>query len=186
VASYFYIGGLADPWYYRFAPSEMMLFGLGALSYHAHARLRWSAATQKRVGAGALLVAIVLVGFRGLLGPARAALHIAIAPLMLWDPVLLGVMVLSAPVIFALTRAHRLDRFLGDLSYPFYLSHVAVAAALSGWAAPNAGLGSVVYVGTTFAVSIALLVLIDRPLTKLRARRFGAQSHRRKTADEAA
>jgi peptidoglycan/LPS O-acetylase OafA/YrhL len=167
-----------DPWYYRFVISEMMLFGLGGLGYHVYARFPKSDRRIHLLGAGTLVVAFIIVGFRFILGPLQPVFETGFLPLMLWDPATLLFMALFVSAIFAFARTNAFDRLLGDLSYPVYLSHVGIAAALSLWTGANPLVGNLVYVTAILGVSAALIVFIDRPITKFRARRLGAQHHR--------
>jgi peptidoglycan/LPS O-acetylase OafA/YrhL len=38
---------------------------------------------------------------------------------------------LSIPFVFAITKTSQIDRFLGDLSYPIYVSHLLVIGAFA-------------------------------------------------------
>ena len=89
---------------------------------------------------------------------------------------------LSAWVVLSLIEAAPgpLDRLAGDLSYPVYLLHTTVAA----WFLPVFGFGrSLAFFAVSFAATLAaswmLLVLVDRPMQRLRPGRIsvgGTQS----------
>jgi peptidoglycan/LPS O-acetylase OafA/YrhL len=170
--SYLYIGQIADPWYYRFAISEQLYFGLGALSYHAW-RALGDSPRARAIGAAAMFVLIVGTVFRKFFG-----LPQMFAGLMLVDPVFLALFALFIPAIFFFSRSNSWDRFVGELSYPFYLCHIGVGAALSVWTPPNIWVAHGAYFGLALLVSVALLIFIDLPVTRLRTRLFGAQGFR--------
>lgn len=100
-----------DPWSYRFFPAEMFFFLLGILSfklYNATERInipQW--------------VLVIVTGF-------------TIAVIMLFNVLLLQFhqyvyflcFSLAIPFIFRLTQKSRLDRVLGEYSYPLYITHV--------------------------------------------------------------
>jgi peptidoglycan/LPS O-acetylase OafA/YrhL len=97
------------------------------------------------------------------------------APLMLVDPEFLLLFAILIPAVFQFTRQSRLDRMVGELSYPLYLSHMGVGAALSLWTPPNALTAYGGYFGSALLVSAGLLVVIDIPVSRLRAWLFGAR-----------
>ncbi len=169
-----YFGELVDPWYYRFVVSEMALFGLGGLAYHCYVRYAPLQRIAVQAGAAALGIAVLIVGFRQFLGPLQPAFGQAIPALNLYDPLLLAFMILFVPAIFAFTRKNAFDRYIGELSYPVYLTQVGVAAALSPWSEGDKILGSLTYAVSILLVSGILLLIVDRPVTRLRANRFGA------------
>jgi len=66
------------------------------------------------------------------------------------------------------------DRWLGDLSYPVYLSHFIGAGLLNVTASELILPGTLAYAGAAAAISIAMsaiyVVAVDRPVQRLRAR----------------
>jgi len=177
----FYILGLTeDPWPYRTTAGEMMLFAAGGLSYFAGRGL-----VKEKPGPLLLVVAlggwiaiILLCAARNLVFafPAVVATYpLLYEPLVLREPVFLLLIILWAPLIFLVTRNSRIDAFLGDLSYPVYLSHMLIANTLNipyGGPAPH---GAIPYVLIVIGASTALLYLVEYPVNHLRARRFGAR-----------
>jgi len=169
--SYLYIGKVADPWYYRFAPSELALFALGGLAYHVWHSADPGSRRMRIIGVAAMCVLITTTAFhRSLWQPG------VIVPLMIVNPIFLGIVVTFIAPIFVVTRVNSLDRLLGELSYPMYLCHIAVGAALSMWFPVGAPALRWTYVALVFAASAALLAVVDLPVTRLRARHFGAKS----------
>jgi len=80
---------------------------------------------------------------------------------------------LALPALFDLSRRSRLDGWLGELSYPIYLAHLAVGAVITSllgsfeqgnWFAVGAVAGTVL-------VSIAYVRLIDAPFERWRQSR---------------
>ena len=100
-----------DPWSYRFFPAEMFFFLLGILSYKLYN------ATEKINIPKWVLV--IVMGF-------------TIAVILLFDVLLLQFhqyvyflcFALAIPFIFRFTQKNRLDRVLGEYSYPLYITHV--------------------------------------------------------------
>jgi peptidoglycan/LPS O-acetylase OafA/YrhL len=167
-----------DPWDYRFAPAEMMLFGAGGLSYFWAQRWRVRLPDAAvRFGPALCLamigLAIVIVPPVGMF--VRNALGQSFMP-ALWLPMpgFLLTVALACPVLFYGWRKTTWDIALGELSYPIYISHVSVFEVLRR-SVPDALLaGNLLYVATTIAFSAALLILVGLPVDRIRAR-FGAR-----------
>ena len=138
-------------WNYNFFPTELVFFLMGALLYHGRRTSlfkRWGPmlATFAPYGTG-----LALFTFHGL-------------PLALSY----GAVILSIPFLFELTRRNRVDRWVGELSYPLYMVHFVVIFATQGFApdfAQSGRFGSFVVI-TSLALSIAvwryLVVPVDR------------------------
>jgi peptidoglycan/LPS O-acetylase OafA/YrhL len=149
------IGTLPEfPWQQRFFPLELWFFVLGMLAHRAYAK----GIAIPHLGWPALAAAITLVLF----------IHHS-DTLGGWTPrnalILTGALAVLLPFVFALSRNWKLDRVVGELSYPVYLVHVTVLAAL-----PLARNHIALSVLLTLAAALPLLFLIDRPVDRLRAR----------------
>lgn len=112
--------GLQDPWNYRFFPTELALFVLGALSHQL-----WRPFVQAKgfltPGSAASITSIMVV-----LLLVCVALHI-------W-PIripLLAIFVLSLPFLFHFQRLRPWDHWIGELSYPIYILHWSVMYPVS-------------------------------------------------------
>ncbi|MGY6270544.1 acyltransferase family protein [Achromobacter denitrificans] len=109
--------GLSDPWTYRFFPTELALFLIGSLS-HQVLLPRYKAWVQKfkrlpELGVG-ILFAYCLAHFSiGINPTVRDGLAV-----LLFAAVL--------PLAFLFQSRHRLDRAIGELSYPIYICHSLV------------------------------------------------------------
>lgn len=154
-------GLVDDPWSYRFFPSELHLFLLGALGYRAYRRLRAKQAFRPWQGVFALAAAITMIAF---------CWHTR-----LWHHPDLPKLLFAAavPFIFALTRTNAVDRWLGELSYPLYVVHILVIQAVrfAGYASLH------VTVLWSLAAAVFLMLAVDQPFERLRqgwiARRKG-------------
>lgn len=144
-----------DPWTYRFFPVEIGSFVAGMLIYRSMKHRTASVPTQ-RVGLVGLIAAALLLSIFPDHWLTRAGFYAYCA----W----------ALPLAFQLTRSHRLDRYLGELSYPVYLSHLLVisVALYSGWSGPRLAALIVVMV---LAASIALHEAVQQPVDRYRATR---------------
>jgi peptidoglycan/LPS O-acetylase OafA/YrhL len=150
--------GLAhDPWSYRFLPSEFPLFILGIFGYRFYATNRDRLSTSRFLrGCGAALLCgwvawIVLYNetnhtYRG-------------TAFLLYSA-------LSIPFVFSLVKRSRVDQFLGDLSYPIYLSHYPIMLVVIQWW-DNAGM---YVVPLTVAFSVVFQSLVARKIEGYRHR----------------
>ena len=160
-----------NPWTYRFAPAEMMLFAAGGLAYFAgrnffprHPRVTSIACVASLAAVGLYIFAESYVS--QMIGNWDDVL----TPLLLIHngPPLLLMTVAAAPLFYG-TRNSRLDQIAGELSYPMYISHFSIIALLGVPPADNA-----LYVAIVIAVSFGLFYGIIIPTDWLRLR-FGAR-----------
>ena len=151
-------GFSGDPWSYRFFPSELALFLAGSLGYLVLAAPTKMQSMQARTllpGIAVLIVACLSVN--GSHGTARLASL----------PVLAGV-ILGVPYLFKATKDIAWDKYLGELSYPLYISHL-----LAAWIVlPETYTGVYLALLMTLAFSVALYHLVDRPIDRWRQTRL--------------
>jgi len=169
--------GRSDPWTYRFFPSELALFLIGALSQQMLlprfqrlcARLPW----LPGAGVGALL-ALSFSHFQEPINPTlRDALFLAVAATVL-------------PLAFIFQCRHKWDRLVGELSYPLYISHMLVILLFSGLGAGAGALhstrGWAAIVMASVAAAVALNVSIAAPIKRVR-RRLKTSSEQARTLE---
>lgn len=142
-------------WQGRFFPTVLFLFLLGMF---AHRALPLASAAPKAVGwvaaAGAFAL-IVCLPMLGLPGEAGAwVIYLAIT--------------CTIPFIFNAFKDNKLDRWIGELSYPMYLSHLLIVALVLTFEPPFAAWVAIL---ATFAVSALFLVLVDGPVDRWRQKR---------------
>lgn len=110
-------GFSSDPWSYRFFPSELMFFLLGILAYRLYQWLeRWVQGRQIAIMASRVVYSLVIL----------AIVAYPYLPNFYKYPLFLLGFFLSLPFIFLLSRSWRLDRYIGELSYPLYISHIFI------------------------------------------------------------
>lgn len=108
--------GMNDPWDYRFFPAELALFVSGALVHQLvrpwYARL-WDERMQFKLG----LWACAMLSLAILFYP-----YIPL-PALLKSAALFALFLPCLPLIFVVQSQSRLDRSVGELSYPIYIGH---------------------------------------------------------------
>jgi peptidoglycan/LPS O-acetylase OafA/YrhL len=154
--------GLAntDPWTYRFFPTELALFLLGALA-HQMLLPRYRA---WRLDRHALPITLGVVGCV-LVYPWVPAPELAKSGL------LIGLAMVTLPALFVFQHRRTWDQWIGELSYPVYINHLVLVGAfgvLGLGANPN------VHAFATIIGSVALAVVMNRyigqPIDELRHR----------------
>ena len=168
---------MGDPWTYRFMPSELCMFGFGSIAYHVHrSSVTWVPFTLWRhitmvlgmIGLSFLIVAIAFHTF-------GSGLWRSSESLFLYSPLLLLVIALFVGPIFSLTKNSKLDRWLGDMSYPSYLAHVGVFSAMTAMGYQIGIVTILVFTVSTLLIAAALLWLVDGPVAYFRKSRLHAQ-----------
>ena len=97
-----YVGLSQDPWNYRYFPLELPFFLFGVMSY------RYSSFFPKWT------IVLFPVLILSMIFPSY--LFIALLPFCI-------------PAIFRYSKSWKVDKYMGDLTYPFYLSHTLFLAA---------------------------------------------------------
>lgn len=131
--AYWRLGLNHDPWTYRFFPFELGLFLFGMLGYrlyvksapyHPPQRFRCVSLRSYLVAAGLLMLTLyVLVGTVWNIGDVTTQDLGPLASFPLW--------IVIIPVLFFVFGNQKLDRMIGELSYPIYLVHFVVVAVAS-------------------------------------------------------
>jgi peptidoglycan/LPS O-acetylase OafA/YrhL len=147
-------------WQGRFFPTALFLFVLGMLAHRAlpfAARLHKSAGWLACIGALAVVIGLPHVG----IDPAaqRWIVYFTIAA--------------AAPFAFNATKNLSVDRWIGDLSYPIYLTHLAVIGLVLTYSPPFA---IWLAIGGSLVLSIALLLFVDHPVDRWRQARARAET----------
>jgi peptidoglycan/LPS O-acetylase OafA/YrhL len=142
---------------------QLPYFLLGMLSYRM---LRGTILGRlPRAAAGLLQLAVAALTFSGwpVMGKASGLVYLAVA----WTTV---------PVLFQGTRQSAADRWIGELSYPIYLVHIPVKWVLLASRGverkDTVEIAGGALIMATLVVATVLVVFVDRPLERLRRRRF--------------
>lgn len=142
-------------WQGRFFPTVFFLFLLGML---AHRALPLAERSPKWIGWVAGITLLSLIVFLPALKPdpelGRWLVYFAIA--------------IATPFIFNVSRHLSGDRWIGDLSYPIYLSHLVVIGVVLTFSLPQPVW---LAIGGTLAFSVLLMVLVDMPVDRWRQAR---------------
>ncbi len=130
---YWRMGLAHDPWDYRFSPFEISLFLFGMLGYRLYARKTLCHPSQRfrcvtnfsYLVAFPIFLLLLYVHAKGVGYIGRIAGN-ELGALITYPFWILGI-----PVLFFAFGNHKLDRIIGELSYPIYLIHFTVMAFMS-------------------------------------------------------
>lgn len=149
----------ADPWSYRFFPSELAFFVSGMLVYRASRSGQGIGAWLPLAGLGALLGFAELIGVMGEGNLAYRAMRV----------VLFAILLAGIAPLFRASARSKWDAWLGGLSYPLYVSHVLVIWCLTAMAGAHADLAHrALTIAAVLGVAVLLKHLVDDPLDRYR------------------
>ena len=160
-ATAFLCGFSADPWSYRFFPFELALFAAGALSHQILLPLA-QGVPPKHVMGGTIAMLILAASSTALpiIEPFRSILVFSLA---------FG----ALPLIFLYQRNHSWDAYIGQLSYPLYIVHWAVAMVVLEFAHRLGRVEPPFFSGIVLALSLVGALVLDfavvRPVERIRA-----------------
>lgn len=143
-------------WQGRFFPTMLFMFLLGMLAYRA---LPLAAKLPKAIGWLALGVLLAYCASYTLLPMEPLASR--------W--ITYAVVTLTVPWIFNAFKDSAFDRWIGDLSYPVYLSQLLVVGAVLVYEPP---FPIVIAFAATFAISALVLICIEHPIDRWRQARL--------------
>lgn len=163
-----------DPWTYRFFPTEMAFFLLGILSYRLYKY--WTNINMSSYIYWGFLILVVTISVNYNLINIKlfqSFFMFKIFSFQQWF--YFAVISLSIPLLFRFTKKNKLDRIIGELSYPIYISHIFIWWVLnnifniqhSDWYL------SIVMVSITVAFSYFLFIIVINPMEKIRQSRVG-------------
>ncbi|WP_417735098.1 acyltransferase family protein [Rosistilla oblonga] len=178
ITAYELFGLAHDPWTYRFTPFAMALFLTGMIACRLTRQIE-PKVVQFMEHFGPSLISgypAQVVGFMaafwiGLFLTEQIAntvpVHYAdLVSYLGWAAII--------PLLFAVTKSNKLDRWLGELSYPVYLVHYFIVSLIAAtytrapWL-PESARASIV-AGISIAISTILLVWIVAPVERRRSR----------------
>jgi len=152
------IGKNLDPWTYRFFPAEMALFTMGALSFHFY-KMKYFNIIQNNIKTILFFFICILILYNYLpitFGGNKRFIFYSIFAFLL-------------PYFFYYSKNNKLDRNIGELSYPIYLCHlfalslstkIFIILKLKGMI-----IGAVLI---TILLSLFLTFIVQKPFNKIR------------------
>lgn len=158
----FNLGFDLDPWTYRFFPFELVLFIFGVLAFRFSQVLNRANSQNREVQRFVLLSIVVCLFFWQ---------YVPTSPSFGAIPPFYFIFALSIPVLFDLTKNAKVDRYVGELSYPICLTHNLVAQAVLVFTGKNQFSYPISTLCITLLCSI-LLAALQTPIDTWRHRRL--------------
>lgn len=154
-----YLGfGNVDPWSYRFFPTELAIFLLGALSHQVLMPIyrKWAGIESISTYVTLTFIAFALT-FNAIFQGVNQDLSGAFAILTF---------ALIVPFTFIFTVRNKWDARIGDLSYPIYIGHALVLFVVGKYF-PRMGITDVFYLAMANVVfSVAFAIFLHRVAEK--------------------
>lgn len=156
---YFHFHLRNDPWIYRFFPTELAFFLMGVVSYHIYKKIQ-NLNIEK--------IYLKLIWFCVI----GVTLFHSFLPLPRKDSLYLIGFFITLPFVFILTKNWKKDAYIGELSYPIYISHILIFTVIKAFNIPIAGSG----LGITLAIltigfSVILNNVVAKRVEKIRQKR---------------
>ncbi|MCU0431131.1 MAG: acyltransferase [Cytophagaceae bacterium] len=157
-----YQSGLShDPWNYRFFPLEISYFLLGSISYRIYRYIpsaTWITPVRLKILASVPLLYSIgypVLRFQGS------------------EYVYACVFFLSIPFLFYLTKNWKWDTYIGELSYPMYLTHIVLLFGLK-YISPDVSpvWAAIGYFASVIGLSMLLNEVISKGVERIRKRSF--------------
>ena len=157
LASYGYNG---VPWNYMFFPTQLMFFMAGILSYKLYKKIQHvNISRALLVGMYMVLLAVLLLYYQ------------FFAETYLKQTILFLAVALLMPASFILTKKSKTDRFLGNLSYPIYISQALIIKFVAIKSFPKVISPGFTALVIIIAFSIVLDYVVTRPIENYRQKR---------------
>lgn len=149
----------ADNWYNSFLPFSLHSFLLGAIAARLAAeRVIYEKYFALFISGGVLFAGLWFFKLNTLIPDGDV--------LALWG------LFCIIPIIFRYSNNSRLDKWIGDLSYPIYLNHLLIIAVLGNSFDLLPHTYVLLAIISSCAMAVAMVYCIDRPLESFRHRRL--------------
>lgn len=135
------------PWDYMFFPTQLMFFMAGCISYHLYSRIKNNPPKSffLRCNFCLMLIALMLYSYLFANTYVKQAIFFPLITLLI-------------PGTFILTKNSKIDRYLGNLSYPIYISQMLIISITRANSFPKIfGQGF-----TTLMIVLLFSVLLER------------------------
>lgn len=140
-----------DPWIFRFFPSQLLLFLAGNLSYRVYTAIKTRIQLSK---AGVYCILFFTT--------AITIAYSAIPFFALKKEIYLVLICLVLPLLVNAHKFFRFDTFLGELSYPVYLSHMLALNIVGVLASKTGFVRTATGVASTILLTLLLSMLVNR------------------------
>lgn len=115
------IGFQKDPWSYRFFPTEIMFFLLGSIAYYFYGKIRH----MKVPNWISYLTIFIVFGFT-IVFPNLSMDKLSFMPFTWKESAYFLTILIAIPLLFNFFKSNKIDAWIGELSFPVYISHLFI------------------------------------------------------------
>ncbi len=156
---YFYFDLKFTPWTNRFFPTELAFFLLGTTAYHIY---KW-VQTQKINNRYLFVLWVAMIG---------ASLIYNLLPFAHRGVIYLLLVFSTMPFVFKLTQKSKIDNYIGNLSYPIYISYSLAIPLEAMLNIPTLGTLNIGVITMTIFLAVVLHEVVARRIEKIRQGRL--------------
>ena len=158
-------GKMDDPWNYRFLPNELALFLLGVISYSIYSKIDFLKYVAINQDIGKLFLTLV-IGYIFFFPNISADYDLKKGIFYL-------LLATGMPFIFNLSKDNKVDRFIGELSYPIYLIWGLridfTKMICDTFQITNENVKGLIFYSSILLLAITIHIFVERPVEKIRA-----------------
>jgi peptidoglycan/LPS O-acetylase OafA/YrhL len=158
------LGYRNDPWTYRFFPNEIFFFVSGILAYRLYRYI-------KKIN-----ISCALCNFLFVLYIIYLSTYQFIPNENLKEFFLFFATILSLPFIFHKTKNQKYDRFIGELSYPVYISHFLIINTITHFTNLNHDYLGLVATIVSIILAVLLTHMVINPIDRIRQKRLAVSN----------
>ncbi|MGK0249204.1 MAG: peptidoglycan/LPS O-acetylase OafA/YrhL [Oleispira sp.] len=164
--SLWFSGYVEDPWNYRFIFSEFSFFFMGMLMYRVYRLNLYDGILENKY---LFFIGFLLILLSGLF-------YFELKELLIFNDVdilkyiIYMYFILFLPILFDSTKNNKIDRYIGELSYPIYIVHILVIYFVNKM--PISGSLSFFVIIGSVIISILLNKFIQEKIEKIRIYNF--------------
>lgn len=150
-----------DPWAYRFFPTQLPYFLLGALSYRLYVQVKNKSFARVHLNLFYVLFLVITIVYTRWFSTMTEVPYLTL-------------LFIGMPFVFLVSRNWKIDRYIGDLSYIIYISHVFVFSVMKYIGMPITGNAGVLLAVCTIGFSAVIHELITKRIEVIRQNRVKA------------
>lgn len=152
-----------DPWNYRFFPSELTFFLLGYFSYKLLIRYRGI-----KLKTSYNLIILIFLSLTILYYNLIPDYQFAFIPFGVKQLIFSSLFIILLPILLLATEKNKVDRAIGELSFPIYMSHIFVSMSLGMYGYHS----SLLILIISILLSLLINIFVSDKIEKIRQRRL--------------